>query len=964
MQKRTIPLVAACLLCLWGLGPAQAAGDVVPDLDKVHGMEHFVGDEAARALLKKNGFVVLSRYYHRIFSPYIDSKLPPYITADSVHRTFHVIFEDLLKEMETGFAPEVRDLCRKVADGVAVLPEAEKHPEAAELVRLFFIVGDILIAGGEVPGGTDARVSAEVKLARGAARVALSPLFGYEIDYTQFKPRSFYTATPVLRRYFQAMSWYGDAAFRQISDLETRAAMLIALVFARDPELLDRWKEIDRVYSHFIFPCDDLTPEEYAQVAASMDAARIAGDPFKWFKSRVAELRDPKINSMVLSPSQMHDWVAPSKCMRVLGKRYIPDSEVFMELTDPKVPGRGFPTGLDLMAANGSARAREQIVASGDANLPGYAKGAERAAALLDELKSAEQTTHYSELLQLAESLTMRPDERAAAFAKTEAYADKSLTTALAMWVSTRHAWQLHAKQSVTIGCAVDLYSSGYIEPNPAFFQAMQRLIWTTLKIIKNHEHIQTGRLEILGELVAELLRLNEKILASEPFAILDQAWFTGYGGTIQALQAPNEHTTVDMEQWMGLVADVHTTRVPETGTNKCLEIATSGAMPIYSAVLRNGRWQLYLGGVYSYHEFQRKIESGRLTDEEWHRMLHDGLIPPLPAWTVSYVGGYKYEIEMEGPVPANDSEFDSNLQEVIADGELLEKNGDFYRILQLAANRLGRKVAPRLLEILRTGALSDQIEQRGRDAIWGRYKLGLAEAAGLALASIVSEEDVPALTEIALGPTAERAVLAVEVASEMQEMSVETFLLTVAKEGRSLRVRRLAIQRLGSMASKDVTGELVALWPLLDAELKAVFLYALEEIWLDEPGTLSPAYDRDIKAWEEEITKLLAGIVKNNSQYQELALKLAGKLGLSSLTQTPDEATSTLNSCIETRRPSLETEADDAFDTCVEVAERDTRIVGWMDQWITICAFAMLLVAIAASILYLMKWRAGGRRQ
>jgi hypothetical protein len=49
------------------------------------------------------------------------------------------------------------------------------------------------------------------------------------------------------------------------------------------------------------------------------------------------------------------------------------------------------------------------------------------------------------------QTLTDPPHEKAPAFAKAPAYADKKLVTALAAWASMRHTWQLQAKQNVAV---------------------------------------------------------------------------------------------------------------------------------------------------------------------------------------------------------------------------------------------------------------------------------------------------------------------------------------------------------------------------------------------------------------------------------------------------------------------------------------------------------------------------------
>jgi len=124
-------------------------------------------------------------------------------------------------------------------------------------------------------------------------------------------------------------------------------------------EARERWQRIDRTYSYLIGPCDDLMPEEYAALIRAMQRGRIKGDPLEWFRNQATALRDPRINSMVLRPEQMGQWRTLTKGMRFFGPRYLPDSELFQEVTVPKVRDRLFPSGLDVMAANGAARARQ-----------------------------------------------------------------------------------------------------------------------------------------------------------------------------------------------------------------------------------------------------------------------------------------------------------------------------------------------------------------------------------------------------------------------------------------------------------------------------------------------------------------------------------------------------------------------------------------------------------------------------
>ncbi|TET49321.1 MAG: DUF3160 domain-containing protein, partial [Anaerolineales bacterium] len=44
-------------------------------------------------------------------------------------------------------------------------------------------------------------------------------------------------------------------------------------------------------------------------------------------------------------------------------------------------------------------------------------------------------------------------------------------------------------------------------------------------------------------------------------------------------------------------------------------------------------------GGVFSYYEFAREMQLGRLTDEEWYDILDTDKVPDQPAWTEAFIG-------------------------------------------------------------------------------------------------------------------------------------------------------------------------------------------------------------------------------------------------------------------------------------------------------------------------------------
>ena len=105
-----------------------AAEDVIPGLAAVQDIGMYVGPESGKELLNRNGFVVTRHYFPRIYHLYMNELQSHFITADSVHNTYHVIFADLLKAAETA-----------MAEVVLRLTWAGKHDEYGEKMPVIHI---------------------------------------------------------------------------------------------------------------------------------------------------------------------------------------------------------------------------------------------------------------------------------------------------------------------------------------------------------------------------------------------------------------------------------------------------------------------------------------------------------------------------------------------------------------------------------------------------------------------------------------------------------------------------------------------------------------------------------------------------------------------------------------------------------------------------------------------------------
>lgn len=851
----------------------------IADLDAIVGIDKAGESAAVRRLLKSNGFAVAPKYYHQIFSPYIQENLPAFVTCDSLHRTFHVIFEEQLKRLETSLAADVTKVTTLMAQSIRAQGEGNGSLGTIEHVLLaeayFTVAARLLSDAGGARSPLEGKISQELRLINDAAGTAQSPLFGYTVDYTQFKPRGFYTETPVLQRYFRAMTWYGNIAFRLISDDETRTAMLVAQAYGKRADVRTLWQRIDRIYSYLIGPADDLTPLEYT---ALLDPARRAdaADVLEPFRRAAGKLRDPAINSMVIAPRNMPRWKELTKGMRFFGKRYLPDSEIFMNLTTPKVP-RSFPSGLDIMAVNGSERAEELLRAEGTFEKEGYKEGVSQSRRMLATLKGAKERSHYVSFLQLVETLWEKPEHPVPSFMQTAAWRDKSLMTALAAWASMRHSWQLQAKQSVTYKGLRTRTPKGYVEPNLAFLRRLDALIGDTIDVFKEVEGPDIERLEKLRRLVGRVTQIARKQLGGEPLNANDEKFLDRYGPSIARLSyfEGNSYLSDERLPWMGLVADVHT----DHAEAKTLEVATGGAMPIYVIVPHDEKLYVMVGGVYSYHEFLQPI-GDRLTDAGWRNLLEQGRMPPMPTWTASFIQGYDVdalmgELSQGKIVPqimyVNDPRIAVILKKELEPGGAFQDAKARAWAIRTYGLKAGRDGVQYLFELLNA---QDNEERR---------------AAASALSAVADERDLPALKDMALNADRRQRLDAIRILGQMRAPAVKETLIDLLRHTSHPDSVDAILRILRLRGSKDMTPHLLALWPEANENIRSSSIETLATIWQTQgrrqhfgnlfPSTLAPDQEEALRA---QVGKLvLEALNSPNKRAWFEAMGAVPKLGL-----------------------------------------------------------------------------------
>jgi hypothetical protein len=142
-----------------------------------------------------------------------------------------------------------------------------------------------------------------------------------------------------------------------------------------------------------------------------------------------------------------------------------------------------------------------------------------------------------------------------------------------------------------------------------------------TTEIITPLEYTQ--KIARFKELCASAENIAKREVAGEALSLDDYASIKEIAGAFRPeLLLPGGAEVSDRDQLrMAIVADVAT----DSLSGLALQVATGTPRKIYVYV--NDKWggsRVTRGYVYSYYEFARSLQDGRLTDEEWRTIVYD----------------------------------------------------------------------------------------------------------------------------------------------------------------------------------------------------------------------------------------------------------------------------------------------------------------------------------------------------
>ncbi|MCR5312127.1 MAG: DUF3160 domain-containing protein [Bacteroidaceae bacterium] len=606
--------------------------------------------------------------YEQLFNVYENNdylSIPNFVTTDVMMQLYHMYFSYVLKVLEGKtmndcLAHAFKNLLIESADKTSA--EDEQTKKNAAWNTTFFAVGLNLL--GENPYEIAGRANIDLDKAMGdykddyvreskmvmQAQDATSPFFELHdkvFMYSLFKPRGHYTRKESTMMYFRAMMWLQKGCLMRENKDQLRQAISMAQLLNTTP---DARKNLDRINTALTFLMGEPDNVSIMELADHLASKHIVG--------AVTDAELKTVDSWLKDMFKLRNRIKPKvqigdqDQLNLMPQRYMFDSEILGTMYDPKQNAeRAYPTGLDVMDMLGVQRASELLKENYNKEHPWSEYDKERA-----ELKKRLDgnidwdKTMYNKWMKSLITL-QKKDKNQPGFMKTKLWATKSLNSALASWALLKHDAILYGEQPLAAECGdggdfPDPYFYGYVEPNIAFWKELNECI-SLLNSMLTNTGFQNEDLKEKGMSISEMVNLFLRVSKAEIDGNFKLSDFNDYytilhiGSTLEYMTLSLVDPDFTFNNWNDLkgadrsvaqVADVFTRNIHGCDKDGILYEASGNANIIYVIVNIGGEYRLTRGATYSYYEFVRPAE-GRLTDEEWQKMLIDGKAPAVPEW-------------------------------------------------------------------------------------------------------------------------------------------------------------------------------------------------------------------------------------------------------------------------------------------------------------------------------------------
>lgn len=660
-----------------GLIPSVPTFTVEPDFSNVINgdMLSYWSEEAKQKLLE-NGFVVVDSGSDEFYPLYESNRyayMPNFVTVDAALHTYHLYFLYLQRQTEQKYLlPLLTELTADMLEESQNQAEALMGTDWENAARRnvdYFTVAAVLLDPSLKTGNLPQEVAEELAQIEAAADVLPSPVMNLgqednlKEDYTQYIPRSYYTESEALTRYFKAMMWYGRMSFLQADADMTRSAVLLNLAL-RDSGAQQDWQGIYDVTSFFAGASDDANCNDYlplidAAYGPDAEVASLPGNDTAWqaFTTSLQTLQPAAINSMPIF--EWEDRDESTAGYRFMGQRYTIDGDILQQLVYRDVEEnedgdrRMLPDALDVPAALGSDTALDLLEELGSTDYPNYDEQmADLRTKLLKSTDAVWNASLYASWLNTLRPLLETRGEGWPQHMQSTAWQTKNLASFLGSWTELKHDTALYSKQSYAEmggGPPDERDDRGWVEAEPEVFGRLAALTQATsdgLKSLGLLDDSAKESLDLLYELNRQLMVIAEKELRNELPTDEEFELIRSFGGQLehfwqQAVARDDQTYLSPQEQPAALVADIAT-----DPNGSVLQTATDVGT-IYVIVNVDGQPRIASGSVYLFYQFNQPMEQ-RMTDQDWWVKLgkmpdENGEFnqqdPPAPAsWTSRYM--------------------------------------------------------------------------------------------------------------------------------------------------------------------------------------------------------------------------------------------------------------------------------------------------------------------------------------
>ncbi len=539
---------------------------------------------------------------------------PNYITADLWLVAYSLVRQRTLTETETTvIQPLLQSFLKTVSETIS------QHPKdaASDANRDYLAVLNALLSGEKK--GLSKTAASEYARVLGAEGISPSPLWGYSIDYSQFKPRGRYTQSPESERYFRTMRYASGVLFAVtpsqstgVDDKMANRMVQQALQLAEAAQKSGKpYAQLEELLAWQMGPADDLTTQDVLEVKKNLKAKKIGALRSALFDYAKKHNKQPRILSGLVDASKLEEGLAPVDVLagwRLLPLRYSADSEVFQQLIYANTgaykgdckkcrtpfglamingkPVKGFPSANELMALLGSQAAAKWIADNREDQFEGYQQATDKARAVLADvagLKGAQ--------LKLIKAGWVGET-------KEQDRTHDPLTTMLAFWTWQRYTNVLYSKQSYSMTGKSFSFSEqragALLEPATGLYEAL-------VEIVDQHREITPNpNWNKFAQVLAETLSLSKKADKGEKFSAEDEQYLNDLDRALLALAGTTDKP---------IIVDVHSS----PASAEVLEEGVGYARVVEKLKARGARM--------SHYEFKQPLAK-RLTDEDWRLRL------------------------------------------------------------------------------------------------------------------------------------------------------------------------------------------------------------------------------------------------------------------------------------------------------------------------------------------------------